>query len=113
MTAGRKRKAKARVAASDDQAIGAGVSTEDTVAAFPVPCTVLSGTGSDGTQGVRAVKGEGETGANTILRMAREGLRRDLTTALPTAVAGQQVVRCPGRRVTTNGETPQKDGGEQ
>ena len=39
-----------------------------------------------------------------ILKMAREGLRRDLTTALHIAVAHKEPVRHPGLRVKTNGD---------
>ena len=39
-----------------------------------------------------------------ILRMAREGLRRDLTTALHKAVAYKEPVRHQGLRVKTNGD---------
>ncbi len=39
-----------------------------------------------------------------ILKMAREGLRRDLTTALHKAVAIREPVRHPGLRVKTNGD---------
>ncbi|MEI7646124.1 MAG: chemotaxis protein CheB [Chloroflexales bacterium] len=39
-----------------------------------------------------------------ILAMAREGLRRDLFTALHRAVALREVVRYPGLRVRTNGD---------
>ncbi|MBN1652531.1 MAG: PAS domain-containing protein [Deltaproteobacteria bacterium] len=46
----------------------------------------------------------GESGINNILKMAREGLRRDLTTALYKTAAGQEVVRCPGLRVKSNGD---------
>jgi two-component system CheB/CheR fusion protein len=46
----------------------------------------------------------GEAGINNILKMAREGLRRDLTRALHKVVAEQQIVRCPGLRVKTNGD---------
>jgi two-component system, chemotaxis family, CheB/CheR fusion protein len=45
----------------------------------------------------------GEASMN-ILKMARDGLRRDLTTALHKAVARQQPVRHPGLRVKTNGD---------
>jgi two-component system CheB/CheR fusion protein len=45
----------------------------------------------------------GEAGLN-ILKMAREGLRRELTTALHRAVAHQEPVRHPGLRVKTNGD---------
>ena len=46
----------------------------------------------------------GETGVSNILKMAREGLKRDLTTALHNAVAGREIVRFPGLRVKTNGD---------
>jgi two-component system CheB/CheR fusion protein len=45
----------------------------------------------------------GEAGMN-ILKMAREGLRPDLTTALHKAVALKDPVRHPGLRVRTNGD---------
>jgi two-component system CheB/CheR fusion protein len=45
----------------------------------------------------------GEAGLN-VLKMAREGLRRELTTALHQAVARQEPVRRAGLRVKTNGE---------
>lgn len=45
----------------------------------------------------------GETGVNNILKMARLGLKRDLTMALHKAVFLQDVVRCPGLNVKTNG----------
>lgn len=45
----------------------------------------------------------GEAGINNILKMAREGLRRDLTTALHKAVVNKQPVRVDGLSVKTNG----------
>ena len=45
----------------------------------------------------------GEAGQSNILKMAREGLQRDLTISLHKAVH-QDVVRCPGLRVKTNGD---------
>ncbi|MCX6233305.1 MAG: PAS domain-containing protein [Bacteroidetes bacterium] len=45
----------------------------------------------------------GEAGINNILKMAREGLRREMTTALRKAVAGRKPVLCQGLRVKTNG----------
>ena len=45
----------------------------------------------------------GEAGMN-ILKMAREGLRPDLTTALHKAVALKAAVRHPGLRIKTNGD---------
>lgn len=45
----------------------------------------------------------GEAGINNILKMAREGLRSDLTTSLHKAAKGSDTVRAPGVRVKTNG----------
>jgi two-component system CheB/CheR fusion protein len=44
----------------------------------------------------------GEAGVNNVLKMAREGLRRELATALHKAVQIQDTVVCPGLRVKTN-----------
>ena len=46
----------------------------------------------------------GKADVNNILKMAREGLRRELTTALHKAVGAKAVVRRPGLRVKTNGD---------
>lgn len=45
----------------------------------------------------------GEVRVNNILKMAREGLQRELTTALYKAAARKEVVRHAGLRVKTNG----------
>ena len=45
----------------------------------------------------------GEAGINSILKMAREGLRRDLAAALHKAAGRKNTVFCPGLRVKTNG----------
>ncbi len=45
----------------------------------------------------------GEAGINNILKMAREGLRHELTTALHKAIGTEVPVRCLGLRVKTNG----------
>ncbi len=45
----------------------------------------------------------GDAGVN-VLSMAREGLRRELTTALHQAVARKEPVCCSGLRVRTNGD---------
>lgn len=45
----------------------------------------------------------GDIGVN-VLKMAREGLRRDLTTALHTAITQQEPVSRSGLRVKTNGD---------
>ena len=47
---------------------------------------------------------QGETGINNILKMAREGLRRELTTALHKAVGTKEIVRHASLRVKTNGD---------
>jgi len=46
----------------------------------------------------------GEAGINNILRMAREGLRYDLTTALHKAAEEKNTVRHSNLRVKTNGD---------
>ena len=56
-----------------------------------------------GRTGLYLEPAPGEAGVN-ILKMAREGLRRDLTTALHKAVATREPVRHPGLRVKTNGD---------
>lgn len=45
----------------------------------------------------------GEVGVYNILKMAREGLRHELTLSLHKVVAGQEVMHCPELRVKTNG----------
>jgi two-component system, chemotaxis family, CheB/CheR fusion protein len=45
----------------------------------------------------------GDAGINNILKMAREGLRRDLTTALHRAAGGKERIQCLGLRVKSNG----------
>jgi two-component system CheB/CheR fusion protein len=45
----------------------------------------------------------GEVGVSNILKMAREGLKNNLITALHKAAGTLEAVRCPGVRVKTNG----------
>jgi two-component system CheB/CheR fusion protein len=45
----------------------------------------------------------GEVGISNILKMAREGLKRELITALHNAVGTKESVNCPNLRVKTNG----------
>ncbi len=45
----------------------------------------------------------GMVGASNILKMAREGLKHNLITALHKAIGTPETVRCPGLRVKTNG----------
>ncbi|MFA6016063.1 MAG: chemotaxis protein CheB [Gallionellaceae bacterium] len=44
----------------------------------------------------------GEAGINNIIKMAREGLRRDLSVGLHKAVVSKDIVRVPNLRVKTN-----------
>ncbi len=46
----------------------------------------------------------GEAGINNILKMAREGLRFELTTALRSVAVTKTILRRPGLRVKTNGD---------
>jgi two-component system CheB/CheR fusion protein len=45
---------------------------------------------------------QGEAGVNNILKMAREGLRRDLTKALHKAVSVNEIIHHPGLHIKTN-----------
>jgi two-component system CheB/CheR fusion protein len=56
-----------------------------------------------GRTGLYLEMAPGEASINNILKMAREGLRPALATALHQVVATQETVRCPGLRVKTNG----------
>ena len=56
-----------------------------------------------GRAGMYLEPAQGEAGINNILKMAREGLRRDLTVSLHKAASSQDAVRAPGLRVKTNG----------
>jgi two-component system CheB/CheR fusion protein len=56
-----------------------------------------------GRSGLYLEPAPGEAGMN-ILKMAREGLRRDLTTALHRAVARHELVQKKAVRVKTNGD---------
>ncbi len=57
-----------------------------------------------GRTGLYLEPAPGEAGVNNILKMAREGLRRELTMALHKAAGAREIVRCPGLRVKTNGD---------
>ena len=58
-----------------------------------------------GRTGMYLEPNPGEAGINNILKMAREGLRRELTMALHRCVSEQSIVRRPGLRIKTNGDT--------
>jgi two-component system CheB/CheR fusion protein len=57
-----------------------------------------------GRTGLYLEPSPGEAGTSNILKMAREGLKPDLTTALHKAVAIKDIVRQNGVRVKTNGD---------
>ncbi|MFT5430447.1 MAG: two-component system CheB/CheR fusion protein, partial [Myxococcota bacterium] len=57
-----------------------------------------------GRSGLFLEPSPGEAGINNVLKMARQGLRRPLTTSLHRAVAAAGTVECPGIRVKTNGD---------
>jgi two-component system CheB/CheR fusion protein len=57
-----------------------------------------------GRTGLYLEPAPGVSGPGNILKMAREGLRRDLTTALHKAAQTRETVLCPGVRVKTNGD---------
>ncbi len=57
-----------------------------------------------GRTGMFLEPAQGEAGINNILKMAREGLRREMTTALHKAVSTKEIIRSFGLRVKTNGD---------
>ncbi len=56
-----------------------------------------------GRTGLYLEMASGEQGVNNILKMAREGLRHDLTVTLHKAAGAQMTMRAPNLRVKTNG----------
>ncbi len=56
-----------------------------------------------GRTGMYLEPAPGEPGVSNILKMAREGLRRELAKALKKSAAARENVHCPGLRVKTNG----------
>ncbi len=57
-----------------------------------------------GRTGMYLEPAPGESGINNVLKMAREGLRHELTTVLQKAVKTNEIMRSPGLRVKTNGD---------
>ncbi|MBK9472176.1 MAG: PAS domain-containing protein [bacterium] len=81
--------------------------TERTLLQQFAPAAALVDAGGDihfvhGRTGRYLEPAPGEAGVSNILKMARDGLRRDLTTALHKAALGPEVVSCPGLRVRTD-----------
>jgi two-component system CheB/CheR fusion protein len=62
-----------------------------------------------GRTGMYLEPAPGEPGVSNVLKMAREGLRRDLGKALHKAAASRETVQCPGLRVKTNGHFTRVD----
>ncbi|MGC8491260.1 MAG: chemotaxis protein CheB [Syntrophobacteraceae bacterium] len=84
--------------------------TERALLMQAVPSAALvSGSGDilylHGRTGLYLEPTPGESGVNNILRMAREGLRRDLSVALHRAAASRQIARAANLRVRTNGDS--------
>ncbi len=82
--------------------------TEQTLLHEVVPCAALVNARGDilylhGRTGLYLEPTPGETGVSNLLKMAREGLRPDLTTALRQAAVNRENVRRAGVRVKTNG----------
>ncbi len=82
--------------------------TERTMLQYYAPVSVLVNERGDilylhGRTGLYLEPAPGEAGMN-ILKMAREGLKRELTTALHKAVVSKEPVFNPGLRVKTNGD---------
>lgn len=83
--------------------------TEDALLQQVVPAAALVNAQGDvlylhGRTGLYLEPTPGETCVNNILKMAREGLRRELTTALHKSARANEIVRFPGLRVRTNGD---------
>jgi two-component system, chemotaxis family, CheB/CheR fusion protein len=83
--------------------------TEQALLEQVAPCAALvSGNGDilyvHGRTGQYLEPAAGEARINNILKMAREGLRRDLTIALRKAAGTKEIVRCPRLRVRSNGD---------
>jgi two-component system, chemotaxis family, CheB/CheR fusion protein len=57
-----------------------------------------------GRTGMYLEPAAGETAVNNVLKMAREGLRRDLVISLHKAIATREIVRQSGIKVKTNGD---------
>jgi len=82
--------------------------TEQTLLQQVAPVAALVNNQGDilylhGRTGLYLEPAPGEAGINNILKMAREGLRRDLTVALHKAASVHETIAVAGLRVKTNG----------
>jgi two-component system, chemotaxis family, CheB/CheR fusion protein len=83
--------------------------TERTILQQVAPaCTLVNERGDilyiHGRTGMYLEPASGEAGINNILKMAREGLRRELTISLQKVVEEKKTESCPGLVVKTNGD---------
>ena len=83
--------------------------TEKALLEQVAPASVLVNAQGDilylhGRTGMYLEPAPGEAGINNVLKMAREGLRHELTIALHKAEGSKEVVHHPGLRVKTNGD---------
>ena len=82
--------------------------TEQALLQFSVPTGILVNAQGDilyqhGRAGLYLEPAPGEPGVSNILKMARDGLRRELTTALHKAVRTGRPVSCTNLQLHTNG----------
>ncbi len=83
--------------------------TEQTLLQQIVPAAVLVNGKGDiryihGHTGLFLEPAPGEAGVDNILKMAREGLQRDLTVALHKAALSKEIVRYSGLQIRTNSD---------
>ena len=83
--------------------------TEQTLLQQVAPAGILITAQGDilylhGRTGMYLEPAPGEAGVSNILKMAREGLRQELSTALHKVRTGNTTVHSPGLRVKTNGD---------
>jgi two-component system, chemotaxis family, CheB/CheR fusion protein len=75
---------------------------------MPMTGALVNGQGDifyiHGRSGMYLEPASGETGTNNIIKMAREGLRREMAISLHKAAGGNEIVRRPGLQVKTNGD---------
>ncbi|MCK9174864.1 MAG: PAS domain-containing protein [Desulforhopalus sp.] len=83
--------------------------TEQALLQQIAPSAILVNSSGDilylhGRTGLFLEPSPGVSGVANVIRMAREGLRRDLTTALHSVVKDREIACCKGLHVKTNGD---------
>ena len=96
------------ISTSDSPKLSLRELTEQTLLQHINPaCALVNSLGDilylHGRTGMYLEPAPGEAGINNILKMAREGLRRDLTTTLHKAASNKERIRVLNLRVKTNG----------